>query len=183
MNIPVCPFKNTTCNEPVFCPGCHSRHNRIHGGYTRKGFHVRGRTIAVPIIVMIPRYRCLNKECSRCTFSVLPPMVLRYCRFFWPCLLTVKKAITDRQTCHHLAKNVWQVGWGTIKRSTVELGRMAAWIVKIHREATDGSATRELGLMVKIIIQKIGHVELSNRWYCHRYPLRALPLSPPHHTI
>jgi hypothetical protein len=110
-------------------------------------------------------------------------MVLRYCRFFWPCLLTVKKAITDRQTCNNLAKNVWQVGWGTIKRSTVELGRMAAWIVKIHREATDGSTARELGLMVKIIIQKIGHVELSNRWYCHRYPLRALPSAPTHHTI
>jgi len=99
-------------------------------------------------------------------------MVLRYCRFFWPCLLTVKKAITDRQTCHNLAKKVWQVGWGTIKRATVELGRMVVWIGEIHREVTNGGAAREPGIMVKIIIHKISRIELSNRWYRHRYPSR-----------
>jgi hypothetical protein len=101
-------------------------------------------------------------------------MVLRYCRFFWPCLLTVTKALAERQTFYDLARNVWLVGWGVIKRAAAELERMRAWIGLIHREVTDGGAVREAGDMVKRIIGRIGRIELSNRWYCHRYPLRVL---------
>jgi hypothetical protein len=170
MNIHVCPLNNTVDPEPAFCPGCHSRNHRKHGVYLRKGFHLRSRTISIPMAIQ--RYRCLNTECPRCTFSILPPMVLRYCRFFWPCLLAVRRALNNGATCYHLARYVWLVGHRVIRRASAQLSRMNLWVSSLYRELTDGSTVREVDSMVKIIINKIGPIELTNRWYHHRYPLR-----------
>lgn len=167
MNILRCPLLHIADTDPVFCPGCHSSRYRKHGGYFRKGFHVSGRTIAVPIT--IPRYRCLNKECSRCTFSVLPPMVLRYCRFFWPCLLFVlRTSIIERAPL----SAAWNVSRGVAHRTAAVLTAITSWVSGLYREVTDGCAGTNLGRMVKTIVHKIGRVELSNRWYRHRYPRR-----------
>lgn len=171
MNILVCPLQQPTDPEPVFCPGCHSHDHCKHGVYTRKGFHIRSGIVTIPTTVQ--RYRCRNMDCPRCTFSVLPPMVLRYCRFFWPCLLAVKMALVDGLTCYHIARHVWQIGREVVRRAAALFDRMSTWVRELHRETTDGCGIfREVGLMVKIITRKIGHSELSNRWYRHHYPLR-----------
>jgi transposase-like protein len=160
MNIHVCPLQQPIAPEPIFCPGCHSKHFCKHGVYTRKGFHVRSGIIAIPMAVQ--RYRCLNKECSRCTFSVLPPMTLRYCRFFWPCLLLFRRT--------H-GKGL-PISRGVAERTVTALALMRSWVKDLYREVTDGDRGFSLGRMVKIIVGKIGGTELSNRWYRHRYPRR-----------
>jgi hypothetical protein len=64
---------------------------------------MRGRKVA--ILVIISRYRCLNPECPRRTFPVLPPLVLRYSRFFWPCLLALKMSLDQGLTPYHRFDN------------------------------------------------------------------------------
>jgi hypothetical protein len=160
MNILVCPLQQPTFPEPVFCPQCYSMDFCKHGVYTRKGFHIRSGIVPIP--VRIQRYRCLNKECSRCTFSVLPPMMLRYCRFFWPCLLSLGRAPVKEPS----------ISRGVVRRTAIMLTVITSWIKSLYREVTDGGTGSNLGRMVNIIIRKIGRVELSNRWYRRRYPRR-----------
>ena len=160
MNIHVCPLQQPIAPEPIFCPGCHSKHFCKYGVYTRKGFHVPDGVVAIPIGVQ--RYRCLNKECSRCTFSVLPPMTLRYCRFFWPCLLLFWK--TDEKGL--------PISRGVAQRTKKSLTLICAWVKSLYREVTDGGSGFDLEHMVRIIVGKIGGTELSNRWYRYRYPRR-----------
>ena len=94
-------------------------------------------------------------------------MVLRYCRFFWPCLAALQHAPPgEGPVCR------WNLSRGVTRRMVGMLKALTSWVEELHREVTDGRAGRELGRMVKIIIRKIGYVELSNRWYRHRYPLR-----------
>jgi hypothetical protein len=175
MNIPVCPLQNTISNEPVLCPGCHSHDHCKHGVYTRKGFHIRYGIITIPIAIQ--RYRCRNKDCPRCTFSVLPPMVVRYCRFFWPCLLLAWRASTVTSPFFP----AWEVSSGVTRRVAAVLTAITSWVRELYREVTDGGAGADLGRMVKIIVHKIGRVELSNRWYRHRYPRRfPAPLREQH---
>jgi hypothetical protein len=175
MNIPVCPLQNTTYHEPVFCPYCHSYDNCKHGVYTRKGFHIRSGIIPMP--TAIQRYRCRNKDCPRCTFSVLPPMVLRYCRFFWPCLLfALRASSTERPPL-----STWDISRGVARRAAAVLTAITSWVSELYQEVTDGDAGADLGRMVKIIVRKIGRVELSNRWYRHRYTRRfPVPLREQH---
>jgi hypothetical protein len=171
MNILVCPLQQPTDPEPVFCPGCHSHDHCKHGVYTRKGFHIRYGIITIPISVQ--RYRCRNKECPRCTFSVLPPMVLRYCRFFWPCLLLIVRA----SDVENSPLPAWEISHGVALRVAVVRTAITLWVSELYREVTGGGAVTNLGRMVKIIVHKIGRVELSNRWYRHRYP-RRFPAPP-----
>jgi hypothetical protein len=98
-------------------------------------------------------------------------MVLRYTRFFWPGLLAIQKALTIGSTPYSLAK-VWNVGRQVIVRAAALLDQMNTWVGQLCQEVTDGGQTGELKSMVKIIIRKLGHSELVDRWYCHRYPAR-----------
>ena len=171
MNIPICPLqKKATGRDRITCPGCHTSRYRKHGSYVRKGFHFQ--KYGVPILVSVLRYLCLNPECPKCTFSVLPPMVMRYCRFFWPCLLSVKGALDAGSSCYHVAHHVWHVSWAVIQRAAVLVQRLGPWVNGLHQELTNGGPARELELMVKIVTAKIGRLELVHRWYRHRYPRR-----------
>lgn len=96
-------------------------------------------------------------------------MVLRYCRLFWPCLLLVERA--------SIAKPLEEISCGVARRAAVLLAAIASWVSELYREVTDGLEGAPLGRMVKMIVHKIGHVELSNRWYRHHYPQR-FPASP-----
>jgi hypothetical protein len=166
MNILVCPLQHITDTAPVYCPGCHSHDHCKHGVYTRKGFHIHSGIVPIPMAIQ--RYRCRNKECPRCTFSVLPPMVLRYYRFFWPCLLLVVRASTTERP----PLSTWDVSRGIARRAAAVLTAITSWVSELYREVTDGGTRADLGRMVKIIVRKIGRIELSNRWYRHRYPRR-----------
>lgn len=173
----VCPLQHTTDTAPVFCPGCHSHDHCKHGVYTRKGFHIRYGIITIPLAVQ--RYRCRNKACPRCTFSVLPPMVMRYCRFFWPCLLFALYASSTEQP----PLSVWNVSRGVARRAVTALTAITSWVREIYQEVTDGAAGADLGRMVKIIVRKIGRIELSNRWYRHHYPHRFSPPLREQHNL
>jgi hypothetical protein len=52
------------------------------------------------------------------------------------------------------------------------MDRLGPWVETLHREITDGKPVRRLELMVKIIVAELGHSELVERWYRHRYPRR-----------
>jgi hypothetical protein len=98
-------------------------------------------------------------------------MVLRYTRFFWPGLLAIQKALAIGSTPFSLSK-VWNVGRQVIVRAAALLGRLNTWVGQLYQEVTDGGQTGELKYMVKIIIRKLGHSELVDRWYYHRCPVR-----------
>jgi hypothetical protein len=170
MNIKHCLVQNTTSVSKIVCPRCHQCHNRKHGTYTRKGFHVLKPSHKIPMA--IPRYRCLNPDCRVCTFSVLPCCVLRYCRFFYPGLLQVKNALSIGIHSCRLARFIWNVGNGVIKRAAAELSRMHLWINQTYREISDGAKESNFGSMVKGITYKLGYIDLTERYGYHRYPHR-----------
>lgn len=152
------------------CPCCGCPSSSGHGSYVRKGFHVPNRAVALP--VRVRRYRCLNPDCRRRTFSILPRNVLPYCRFYWFYLVSLKESLCRGATVNSLAQHVWHVGWAVIARGTALLQRMETWVEQLHRELTDGHPGRELCRMVKIVTGVLGPCELVSRWYRHRYPLR-----------
>lgn len=153
----------------VVCPHCRSTQCKLHGYYTRKGFH--GRCVPrEPVVVL--RFRCLDRECLHCTFSVLPPMVLRYTRFFWPCFLMMQREMAAGETAYRQAHH-WKVGWGVIRRIRRLKDVLEPWIDRLFREMFDGlllGSTFER--KVKRLIDKLGRLELVHRWYRHHYAAR-----------
>jgi len=142
-----------------------------HGTYPRKVFHgCSAHRISIPI--RIPRYLCENPECTVCTFSVLPPNVLRYSRFVWPSLFALCKIHADGTTVYRLARHVWNVGRGVIIRAKAYLDQAEAWTIGLHQELCNGSLGHSLERMVKLVVGKIGLIEMVHRWYRHRYPAR-----------
>jgi hypothetical protein len=109
-------------------------------------------------------------------------MVLRYTRFFWPSLPAIQKALAIGSTPYSLAK-VWNVSRQVIVRAKALLEQMNTWVGQLYQEVTDGGQPDELKSMVKIIIRKLGHIELVDRWYGHRYPARFTGSKKERHTI
>jgi hypothetical protein len=107
-----------------------------------------------------------------CTFSVLPPMVMRYCRFYWPCLLAVYRCLSMGLSRYHLARHLWRIGWAVIARAAALKDRLISWVQEQYRELSDGKSIRQLEYMVKYMVGKLGRVEVVRRWYRHRYPRR-----------
>jgi hypothetical protein len=153
----------------IRCPDCRSVCRR-HGCYVRKGFHREPGQRAV--VVDVIRYRCTQLECSRYTFSVLPPLVLPYCRFFWPDLLRVEQHLLSGKSRNALAR-AWVSWWAVFKRAALLLERMRGWVAAQYREEMDGAAAEGLAPMVRTLVAKLGRVELVWRWYRHCYPGRT----------
>lgn len=170
MNIRICSAGETALAGGIFCPGCHTTQCRRHGFYIRRGFHAPNGVW--PREVKVIRYRCCNPECDRCTFSVLPPWVLRYCRFLWPYLFMVVRSHERGSTRYHQAKHVWNVGWGVIVRAIAMFSQMKLWIAQLFQELFDGQRQRQVELMARLAIRKLGSIELIARWYRHWYPKR-----------
>jgi hypothetical protein len=171
--------QNKKDRKKIVCPHCRRSFCRRHSCYIRKGFHRRNE--ATVILIRVPRYRCLNEECPHRTFSILPPLVLRYTRFFWPDLVAIQKARALGTPLFCLAK-VFNVGRRVIAGAEAVLGQLSVWIGQLYREVTDGAHQGALLFMVKSIIRKLGYTELLDRWYCHRYPAR-FRCKKPQHTI
>lgn len=163
----------------VFCPACHFPDCPYHGTYIRKGFHRENPNTIIQIAV--PRYRCLNQACDRRTFSVLPQHVLPYCRFFWPSLLTILHATAGKMIPSTLAAR-WHVSRRVILRAAALLTQMSKWIDQIHQEVCDGLQRSGFEFMVKMVVGKLGRIQLNHRWYRYRYP-RRFPGKNSFHTI
>ena len=180
MKITDCPTESISDYVKIICPGCHCTDCRMHGFYIRKGFHrLDGSEV---IEKQVPRYLCLNPDCIRITFSVLPPMVLPYCRFFWPCLLALRQNLASGSTPYHQALHVWHVGRRVIVRAASLLNQLNIWVGQLYREATDGGQPTDLGFMVDIVTRKLGRIDVVDQWYRHRYPRRFLHKNE-HHII
>jgi hypothetical protein len=156
-------------SEFARCPDCHFICGK-HGFYVRKGFHREPGKRAVRIAII--RYRCKEPGCKRCTFSVLPPLVLPYCRFIWRDLLRVEAGYLGGESRYSLAC-AWKVDWGVLGRATALLEQMRRWVGDQYREVMDGAAAAGLGGMVRLLVARLGRAELVGRWYRHRYPRRA----------
>jgi RecJ-like exonuclease len=103
-------------------------------------------------------------------------MVLRYCRFFWPCLQMIRNAIARGLTPYQIAK-AWGVDRAVIVRAAALQCTLQLWVKKLHQEICDRTANhngRTLTFMVKFVTRKIGFAALANRWYCYCYPKRYL---------
>jgi len=176
MKIPICLPQDASPKDFIACPDCCSIECRKHGFYFRSAFHFRGTSmIGKPIAVQ--RFCCLNPECPRWTFSILPIFSLRISRFFWPCLLAIHNAISAGSTRCAVASD-WGVDRRTIRRALAQFGKIVDWINGLYQELSDGKPLREIALMVKIITAKLSRCELVHRWYRHRYSRRSLLTNP-----
>jgi hypothetical protein len=180
MKITDCLTESISDCVKTTCPGCHCTNCRKHGFYTRKGFHRHD--ISAVIVKQIQRYLCLNPECVRITFSVLPPMVLRYCRFFYTDLLAIQQALAIDSDPNHFARHAWHIGRRVIVRAAALLERLNTWTGQLYQEVADGRQPDNLERMVDFLIEKLSRIELIERWYRHRYPLR-FSHKHEHHTI
>lgn len=163
----------------IFCPVCHCTDCPYHGRYIRKGFHREAS--GEVILVVILRYLCLNPACERRTFSILPPNVLPYCRFFWPSILSILQATTVGMNPSTLAER-WHVSRRVIVHATAVLEQMGEWFDRVHQEVCDGIQRSGFESMVKMVVHKLGRIELIHRWYRYCYP-RRFPDKNRSHTI
>lgn len=173
MNIDFCPINQKhVSSTAVHCPHCNCTYCPKHGQYIRKGFHSIASSSCFQ--VEIQRYRCTNNLCKRATFSVLPPMVLRYCRFFWPCLLVVWDQINSLSPMIIAVAHTWNVGIGVIERATALYSAIHPWVSKQYQEQCDSCKTGSLAFMVKRLSFKTGLTDLMSRWYWYQYPARNI---------
>ena len=172
MKIPVCHVHSASNKSRFRCPWCHGDLYRKHGFYVRKGFHAPNCAAAIP--VKVQRHLCLNPQCRRCTFSILPDGVLCYCRFFWPYLLALNRALREGMTPYRLARHLWHVGRRVILRAAALLKSLEHWMAALYQELTDGRIASGLDGMMRFIADAIGWSEFERRWYRHRYPRRVL---------
>lgn len=119
----------------------------------------------------VQRYRCRNPACNR-TFSILPPDVVPYSRFFWPDLLSVGRGLAAGATPYRLARSQWHVGPGVIVRARVLLNRLGRWFGELCREITGGVVPVGLEAMAGLVTQHYGRPEFVHMWYRHIYPCR-----------
>lgn len=100
-------------------------------------------------------------------------MVLRYCRFFWACLIAVIDAL-ERVTPAALAL-AWNVGAGVIDRAQDLYGALEQWISQQYQEQYPrNTESRSFMQKVKILTAQLGLTAITNRWYYKRYPLRCM---------
>ena len=84
----------------------------------------------------------------------------------------VKNALSIGIPSCRLARFVWNVGTGVIKRAAVELSRMGAWIDLTYREFSDGGIVTGFNAKVKFLTRHLGYNDLTEQYGYHRYPHR-----------
>jgi len=172
MNIAFCPLNlKHVFPTAICCPSCNWTDCPEHGVYIRKGFH--SKFIESCFQIQVQRFRCKNPACGRATFSVLPPMVLRYCRFFWFCLIAVIDAL-ERVTPAALALT-WNVGIGVIDRVQDLHHVLQQWVSQHYQELhPENTKSKSFLQMVKLLTRTFGLAALMDRWYHKRYSKRCI---------
>ena len=105
----------------VICPGCGERHLVIKwGSYQRYLFDDDEQ-------VPIQRFRCLNRKCSRCTFSVLPHPFLPVVRVPLCFLLAILSFHQKGCSVAQLARKAGK-RWTMVRRSLSTARRVRAFL-------------------------------------------------------
>lgn len=164
------PNVSSSNEQVIVCPWCNSRRWWRHGSYRRTYFHSRTPQ-AVSESRRVQRYLCRNKMCER-TFSRLPAAVVPSCRFFWPDLVKIARALAAGQSTRRLARYVWHVGRGVITRARALIHRLTQWLGTLCREITDGAAACGLEAMAALAREHHGWAGLMNLWCRRIYPGR-----------
>jgi len=107
---------------------------------------------------------------------------MRYCRFLWTGLLSLKTALEAGVSPKRLAENIWHVGQRVILRAAQLIAYITLWVTGLYQELTAKRPLQGVGATVKAVTEKIGRFELHRRWYRHRYP-RRFPDKTERHTI
>ena len=110
LNIICCTmsFTKTMMTGPVQCPRCGDRHRHVRHGFYERYLPDCSRREKVQ------RYRCLNTNCPRVTFSILPFPCLRFKRHS---LATFGKiaAQAAKNSVNRLAR-LYDKGWSAMRR-------------------------------------------------------------------
>lgn len=103
----------------VICPQCGERHLIIKWGCYYRYLFDSDETAA------IPRFRCLNRQCSRCTFSVLPHPFLPVLRV--PLCFLLALLVLRQKGCS-IARMAREAGkrWTVIRRCLLIARRVRA---------------------------------------------------------
>jgi hypothetical protein len=88
-------------------------------------------------------------------------------------------ALTAGTTQKNLS-HAWYVSKGVIQRAKILLDLLGSWVDELYQELTDSKQIRPLNILVKIITGKLGRLELTHRWYRHRYPRRFIDKNQEH---
>jgi hypothetical protein len=100
-------------------------------------------------------------------------MVLRYCRFFWFCLIAVIDAL-ERVTPAVIALT-WNVGIGVIDRVQDLYHVLQQWVSQHYQELyPENTKNRSFLQMVKLLTRTFGLRALMDRWYHKRYSKRCI---------
>lgn len=151
------------------CPYCHSRHNWRHGVYTRKGFHGRkGQCQA--IIEAVQRFLCRQPSCGH-SFSVLPPEVLPYCRFFLHDALAIEQALLNGSSAYSIATYQWNIPLAVILRFKRLFVKVSSWLKQLFRE-TFSYAAHTTGSLIGALLRHYSWDEFGNMWFRRIYPAR-----------
>ena len=111
----------------VICPQCGERRLIIKWGCYHRYLFDGDQTAA------IQRFRCLNRQCSRCTFSVLPHPLLPVLRVPLCFLLALLSLHQKGLSIARLARQTGK-GWAMIRRCLIIARRVKAFV---HSEFAD----------------------------------------------
>jgi hypothetical protein len=113
---------------------------------------------------------CQNPYCSRRTFSVLPQEVMPYCRFLWPDMVKVSKAITEGKSYYYIAHNLFSTAIANCVRLGNILSCLTSWINTLCQEHDDYNHISGLKSGVNILMKHYSWTQLKHMWSRFFYP-------------
>ena len=139
----------------IICPQCGERHLVIKWGCYRRYLFAGDETAA------IQRFRCLNRHCRRCTFSVLPHPFLPVLRVPL-CFLTALLAL--HQNSCSIARLARAAGkrWAVIRRNLARARNIAAFLEKEFADI--GSPCLQPGTVWTAFSQRFSWAFFPNRF-------------------
>jgi hypothetical protein len=177
----VLDFRGESKGKKRICPYCGFGICWCHGRYSRKGFH-RGPVRRLVILAWVRRYLCRSPDCGR-TFSMLPPGVLPYQRFFRSDFFTLSGWILAGRSAYSIARD-WGLGVGqtVIRRAGERIWQVKAWVEKVAQEEW-AAMYPILRKTVSGLLRFMDWPSFTGRWFRAVYPRRAFPEATPHNPL
>jgi hypothetical protein len=139
----------------IICPQCGERHLFIKWGCYHRYLFDSNETVA------IQRYRCLNRHCCRCTFSVLPHPFLPVLRVPLCYLLALLSLHHKGFSIARLAREAGK-RWATIRRCLTLASSVKAFLKKEFADI--GSPCLKPGIVWTAFTQRFSWAIFPNRF-------------------